>query len=303
MKIAAVLFFILASFPSLSLAALNIAGIENITGLKGRYIEKEEVYRITIPHEELKVSALGISLTPPQGLTSWAGFKKPRDKAILSGDIVLLEDQVNPVMSVALDSGLSVTALHNHFLRESPRVMFMHISGLGDEAVLANGLKRVLDKMKESLPAPPAPRRPRIGAGPLTQGVIEDALGEKVEQSNGALKATLGRQTLLYGEVLGSSMGINSWAAFAGSDKEAVVNGDFVVFENELQEVLKALRASNIEITAIHNHLVMEVPRLVFIHYWGTGTSAGLAKGVRAALEAQVKAREEPPKHAAKDGR
>ncbi len=293
---AAIFFFIFASFPTLSLAALNIAGIENITGLKGRYIEKEEVYRITIPHEELKIFAQGVALTPFQGLTSWAGFKKPRDKAILSGDIVLLEDQVNPVMSVALDSGLYVTALHNHFLWESPRVMFMHISGLGDETVLANGLKRVLDKMKEP---PPAPRRPRIGAGPLTQSVIEDAIGEKVEQSNGALKAVFGRQTLLYGEVLGSSMGINSWAAFAGSDREAVVNGDFVVFENELQEVLKALRASGIDIVAIHNHMVMEVPRLVFIHYWGTGTSSGLVKGVRAALEAQVKAREEAPKHAA----
>lgn len=297
---AAIFFFIFASLPSLSQAALNVAAIENITGLKGRYIEKEEVFRITVPHEELKVTALGVPLAPSQGLTSWAGFKKPKDRAILTGDLVLLEDQVNPVMSVALDSGLSVTALHNHLLWESPRVMFMHISGLGDEAVLANGLKRVLDKMKEPLSAP---RRPPLGTGKLTQGVIEEALGEKVEQSDKGFKAVLGRQTLLYGEVLGSSMGINSWAAFAGSDKEAVVNGDFVVFENELQEVLKALRASKIEITAVHNHMVMEVPRLVFVHYWGAGTSEGLAKGLRAALEAQVKAREEPPKHAANGAR
>lgn len=204
--------------------------------------------------------------------------------------MVLLEDQVNPVMSAALDNGLDVTALHNHFLWETPRVMFMHIAGAGDEERLAKAAGKVFDKINETRGEAAA-----NGAGidpsssTISPQVIEDALGKKGELAKGVYKVTFERKTRYHGITLGGAMGISSWAAFAGKDEMAVVDGDFAVYEGELQGVLKALRASGINIVAIHNHMITEEPRLVFLHYWGIGPAPKLARGVKAALDAETK--------------
>src|SRR5919109_2703709 len=129
---------------------LDTATIERLTGVKGELNEKEGAFKVSVPRSDLDVTAAGVKLTPPLGLTSWAAFQKAGDHVMVMGDMVVLEDQVNPVMSVALDNGLAVTALHNHFFWDSPKVMFMHIGGMGDEAKLAGAVGKVFTKIKET---------------------------------------------------------------------------------------------------------------------------------------------------------
>src|SRR6266542_3287145 len=203
------------------------------------------------------------------------------------GDLVLTEDQVNPVMSVALDNGLDVTALHNHFFWESPRVMFMHIGGMGDEKALASAVGKVFAKIKETSGG--TGESPKVQVDPAQTSVdgskIDAVLGAKGKVDGGIYKATIGRTTHMHGTEAGNAMGVNTWAAFAGSDDNAVVDGDLAMLENELQPVLKELRKASINIVAIHQHMTGEQPRILFLHYWGTGTTRDLARGLRAALD------------------
>jgi Domain of Unknown Function (DUF1259) len=192
-------------------------------------------------------------------------------------------------MSVALDNGLTVTALHNHFFWDSPKVMFMHIGGMGDEAQLAGAVGNVFTKIKDTSGG--KGEVPRVELSPaqtsLDPKAIEEALGAKGQLANGVYKVTLGRTTKMDGHEVGNTMGVNTWAAFAGSDEKAVVDGDFVMFEPEVQPVLKALRGAGINIVAIHNHMVGESPRTVFLHNWGVGPTRALAAGLKAALDTQ----------------
>jgi len=281
---------LLLPYPALGADTLNTSMIEKITGRHGTYDRKEDVFKITVPRDDLAISAAGVKITPALGLSSWAAFKKSGPKTIVTGDMVLLEGQVNPVMSVALDNGLEVTALHNHFLWETPRVMFMHIAGFGGEEALAKAAGKVFDKISETK-GETAVQRAEIdpSQSAITPKVIDDVLGKKGDLAKGVYKVTFGRETRYHGTALGGAMGINSWAAFAGSDEQAVVDGDFVAYEGELQGVLKALRANGINIVAIHNHMTNEEPRLVFLHYWGIGPTSKLAAGVKAALDAEKK--------------
>mgnify|MGYP003288389774 CR=1 FL=1 len=269
--------------------ALDTAMIERLTGVKGERIEKEGVFKVSVPRSDLDVSVAGVKMTPPLGLTSWAAFQKAGEHAMVMGDMVLLEDQVNPVMSVALDNGLEVTALHNHFLWDAPRVMFMHIGGTGDEARLAGAVGNVFAKIKET--GGGKGEVPRVELSPaqtsLDPKAIEEVLGAKGQLANGVYKVTLGRTTKMDGHAVGNAVGVNTWAAFAGSDEQAVVDGDFVMFEPEVQPVLKALRGAGIHIVAIHNHMTGESPRTVFLHYWGVGPTRALATGLKAALATQ----------------
>jgi hypothetical protein len=223
------------------------------------------------------------------GLTSWAAFKKMRDHTMVMGDTVLLEDQVNPVMSVALDNGLEVTALHNHFFWDSPKVMFMHIGGMGTETDLATSVGKVFAKIKETSGSKGKVPRAEIdpAQSTLDPKKIDAILGNSGELKDGVYKLVFGRETKMHGETLGSTMGVNTWAAFAGSDQQAVVDGDFAMLESELQSVLKALRHADIQIVAIHQHMSGETPRVLFLHFWGIGPTDGLAKGIKAALDTQ----------------
>jgi len=263
--------------------ALDTARIEQLTGVKGTWNEKEGVFKVSFPRSDLKVQAKGVRLTPPLGLTAWAAFTKVGSHVAVMGDMVLTEDQVNPAMSAALDNGLSVTALHNHFFWEQPRVMFMHIGGMGDEAKLAAAVGKVFAAMRQPWPAPEASIDP--ASTTLDPKKIEAVLGRKGELANGVYKVTVGRETKMAGHPMGNAMGVNTWAAFAGSDEKAVVDGDFAMLEGELQNVLKALRHAGINVVAIHQHMTGESPRVLFLHYWGVGRTEDLAKGLAAALE------------------
>jgi Domain of Unknown Function (DUF1259) len=267
--------------------ALDTALIEQLTGAKGTLDPKEGVFKVSVPRTDLQVTAAGVKFTPAMGLVSWAAFEGSPKHTMVMGDTVLLEDQVNPVMSAALDSGLEVTALHNHFFWESPRVMFMHIGGMGDERALASAVGKVFAKIRETSGG----NGEKAGADidpartSLDPAKIEAVLGLKGSLSGGVYKVVVGRTTRMHGAEAGNQMGVNTWAAFVGSDDQAVVDGDFAMRESELQPVLKALRGANIDIVAIHQHMTGEQPRIMFLHYWGIGPTRDLARGLRAALD------------------
>ena len=285
-------------------SALNTARIEELTGAKGTLDEKEGVFKVSVPRSDLSVTAGGVHVTPPLGLTSWAAFEPAGTGTVMvMGDLVLVEDQVNAVMSTSLDNGLEVTALHNHFFWDSPKVMFMHIGGLGSQDALATAVGKVFAKIKETSGG--AGEVPKADIEPtkstLTTAKIDAAIGQKGDLSNGVYKVTIGRTTRMHGHEAGKTMGVNTWAAFAGSDDRAVVDGDFAMLESELQPVLKALRHAGINIVAIHQHMAGEQPRILFLHYWGLGPAESLARGLRTALDVTGKA--EPAKSAPKPSR
>jgi hypothetical protein len=268
-------------------SALDTARIEQLTGAKGALDAAEGVFKVSVPRSDLAVTAGGVRMTPPMGLTSWAAFQPTGPgQVMVMGDLVLLEDQVNPVMSVALDNGLEVTALHNHFFWDSPKVMFMHIGGTAGQDALAGAVGKVFAKIKETSGG--AGEVPKSDIDPakstLTTAKIDAALGHKGDLGSGVYKVTIGRSTRMHGHAVGKTMGVNTWAAFAGSDERAVVDGDFAMLEPELQGVLKALRGAGIHIVAIHQHMAGEQPRILFLHYWGIGPVEDLARGLRAAL-------------------
>ncbi len=266
---------------------LDGALIEKLTGARGQHDAAEGVFKVSVPRTDLHVVVGRVSLAPAQGLISWAAFQGSAIEARVMGDLVLTEDQVNPVMSVALDNGLEVTALHNHFLGDSPRVMFMHIGGMGDVPSLASAVGKVFAKIGATAGGRGEAPSPRIdpSASSLDPARIEAVLGAKGASGGGVYKVVLGRKVSMEGMPAGSAMGVNTWAAFAGSDGSAVVDGDLAVLETELQPVLKALRSAGIDVVAIHQHMTGETPRMMFLHYWGTGSTTALARGLRSALD------------------
>jgi hypothetical protein len=224
------------------------------------------------------------------GLGTWAAFTPGANtEAMVMGDTVLFEDEVNPVMSVALENGLSVTALHNHFLFDHPKVYFMHIEGQGTVEQLAGAVRKVYDKIKEvraanpqpqdSLGGPGLPEKNSISAEPLNK-----VFGISGETNNGMVKFSIGHPATMHGVKIDNAMGVNTWAAFAGSDEDAVVDGDFAVTEDQLQSALKAIRVGGINIVAIHSHMTHEQPRILFFHYWGRGPAKKLAEVIQGAL-------------------
>ncbi len=192
---------------------------------------------------------------------------------MVMGDIVLLEDQVNPVMDVALQNGLEVTALHNHFFWDSPKVMFMHMGGMGEAGQLADTVGKVFARLRETRGG--KGRVPRASIDParskLDAAQLDALVGQKGTYKDGVYKVTVGRTVRMHGHEMGKAMGVNTWAAFAGTSQQAVVDGDFAMLESELHPVLRALRAANIDVVAIHNHMTGEAPRMMFLHYWGVG--------------------------------
>jgi len=268
---------------------VDTAKIEQLTGLEGKLNDKEGAFKVAVPRSDLKVTVAGVHMSPPMGLASWAAFTKDGEQTLVMGDMVLLEEQVNPVMSVALDQGLEVTALHNHFFWDSPKVMFMHIGGRGSEDRLAAAVGKVFAKIKET--SEDKGQAPHTEIEPAKTSLdpkkIEGILGVQGEMTDGVYKLTWGRTTKMGEHAIGNTMGVNTWAAFVGSDDQAIVDGDFAMYEDELQAVLKALRASSIHIVAIHSHMSMESPKVVFLHYWGIGSTSDLAKALKSALDTQ----------------
>lgn len=278
-------------------ADLNTARIDELTGLKGKMNEKEGVYKVTFPRNDVKVVVDGWTIPPFMGLGTWAAFTKgAHTEAMVMGDTVLFQDEVNSAMSAALDNGLSVTALHNHFFFDQPKVYFMHIEGEGTIEKLASAVKKVYDTTKairgsnakpaESFSAvgqPSLPDKNSINAAPLNE-----IFGTQSESKDGMVKFTIGRPAKMHGVNIDKDMGVNTWAAFAGSDDNAIVDGDFAVTEDELQPVLRSLLKDKINIVAIHQHMTHEEPRIMFFHYWGRGPAKFLAENVKAALALTV---------------
>lgn len=228
------------------------------------------------------------------GLTSWAAFTAGKGSDLMvMGDFVLFQDEVAAAMKAALTHGLEVTALHNHFSYDEPRVYFMHIGGEGDLNTLAGGMRSLLDALKGVRAAAPQPAKsfglPALPAeNRITAAEVEKILGVKVQVNNGMAKAVIGRTvTMECGCEVGADMGVNTWAAFAGTDENALVDGDFAVTEEELQPVLQSLTGSGINVVAIHSHMTGEKPRILFLHYWGRGKAGDLANSLKAALATQ----------------
>jgi Domain of Unknown Function (DUF1259) len=284
---------------SLWVASIGIASgsldtdkIDQATGLKGKVNEKEGVYKVTLPRDDVKVAVGGWTMPPFMGLGTWAAFKETNAGAMVMGDTVLFEDEVNAVMSTALDNGLSVTALHNHFFFDEPKVYFMHIEGEGSVDKLAGAVKKMYDMIKAirgsnakpgrsfaTVGQPPLPEKSSITAAPLNE-----IFGAQGEVKDGMVKFTIGRPAKMHGVTIEKDMGVNTWAAFAGTDDNAIVDGDFAVTEDELQPVLKELLEDKINIVAIHQHMTHEEPRIMFFHYWGRGAAKDLANAVKGGL-------------------
>jgi uncharacterized protein DUF1259 len=276
---------LLAIISSAVGAGLDTARIDQITGLKGKMNEKEGVYRVTFPRDDIKVVVDGWTMPPFMGLGTWAAFTETSNGAMVMGDTVLFEDEVNAAMSAALDNRLNVTALHNHFFFDQPKVFFMHIEGEGAAEKLASAIKKVYDAAKQIRAASPKPKD-SFGAQPLpekssiTAAPLNEIFGTQGESKDGMVKFTIGRPAKMHGVTIDKDMGVNTWAAFAGSDDNAIVDGDFAVTEDELQPVLRSLLKEKINIVAIHQHMTHEDPRIMFFHYWGRGRAKDLANAI-----------------------
>jgi len=274
--------------------SLDTAAIEQATGLKGQLIPEESVFKVSKPRADVKVQVDQWNMPPFMGLGSWAAFTPDQTagQALMMGDTAVFEDEVNPAMSAAFDAGLEVTALHNHFFFDEPKLYFMHIGGHGDAKTLAEGVKKVYDKIAEVRAASPAPGKSFPGniasASSITAAPLEMALAMRGQSNQGMFKVVVGRSATMHGSPIGKEMGINTWAAFAGSDDAAFVDGDLAVLENELQPVLRAMRREGINIVAIHQHMTHEQPRHLFLHYWAKGKAADLAKSLKRVLEPQA---------------
>jgi len=265
---------------------LDIATIEQITGMKG--VEKNGEYKITVPQNDLNIVVDGFKIIPPMGLGSWTAFTPCGDSAMVMGDIILTETDLAPVQQEVIRQGFAITAIHNHFVRNRPNVMYMHIDGRGNTSSLSTSVKAIFDKVKESRGADPKAAKADSVTNTLNILLLDSIIGHKGELSKGVYKYTIGRPDVKlqeHGIPVSSFMGFNTWAAWQGTRAKAAVCGDFTMLEDEVQPVIKALVENGIEVVAVHNHMVHEEPKVFFLHYWGVGNAEKLAHGFKAALD------------------
>jgi hypothetical protein len=249
------------------------------------------VVRIGWARTDVAVKVDGMPLKPFAGLGSWAAFTPAPHGAMVMGDTVVFQDEVTPAMDAAFAGGLDVTALHNHFFYDEPKVYFMHVGGQGEPEKLAAAVKGVWDAVRKVRAdhAEPATRFPGEvpKEGKLDAAAIDGIIGHKSQSQDGVVKVTIGREGKMHGVTVGGSMGLTTWAAFSGSDELAAVDGDFIMTAAEVQPVLRALRKAGIHVVALHNHMVGEEPAFYFTHFWGKGKAQDLARGIRSALDTQ----------------
>jgi hypothetical protein len=281
-------------------ARLDAEKIGAASGAKATTTQ-DGVVRIAWPRADVKVEVDGMPLKPFAGLGSWAAFTSTPHGAMVMGDTVVFQDEVSPAMDAAFANGLEVSALHNHFFFDEPKVYFMHIGGHGDAEKLAAGVKAVWDAIKKVRAESSKPATHFAGkvpqAGTVTAAPIEKALDHKSDSQSGVVKVTIGRDGMMHGVKVGGSMGLTTWAAFSGSDELAAVDGDFIMTTREVQPVLKALRKAGIHIVALHNHMNGEEPAFYFTHFWGKGSAEELARGLKTALDAQAAANKDTKAH------
>ena len=246
---------------------------------------KDGVLKVNIPRSDLKMSVAGITTPTPFGFGGWVAFTKANEGEVMMGDLVLLQEEVNPVMSALLDNGIEVTALHNHFFWDDPHVYYMHVHGWGPSADLARRIKPALDLIGHFKPEVTNPLSASGTA--LDTAKIAQIVGHPGEQSGEVYKITIGRGDVTmkdHGATINARMGLNTWAAFYGTEEDAVVAGDVAMLESELTPVLKTLRRNGVNVVAIHHHMTEEKPMVIFLHYWGRGPAEKLANAFKAAL-------------------
>jgi len=284
------------STPAGEKGNVKAATIENITGVSAKQKENG-VVKIAWLRDEVPVKVDGTDFPPAAGLGSWASFKPDgKGRAIVMGDTVVFPDEVDAAIDAALEHGLRVTALHNHFFYDRPKVFFMHIGGHGETKKLARGVKTVWDAIKQVRSEDPQPATGFPGKTPVPEGELDAKRIEQItglaaaEKPGGVLKVTAGDEARAHGIKVSAPMGLTTWAAFTGSNELASIDGDFLMTEGQVQPVMHALRKHGIHIVALHNHMIGEQPPLYFLHFWAKGSAEKLAQGFRAALEAKREA-------------
>jgi hypothetical protein len=247
---------------------------------------KDGVLKVNIPRNDLKVTVAGVATPTPLGFGGWIAFTKDASGGeVMMGDLVLLQEEVNPLMSALLDNGIDVTALHNHFFWDDPHVYFMHVHGMGKVAELSRRVKPALDLIGHAKAETTMPLGSSGAA--LDTAKIAQIVGHAGEQSGQVYKITVGRSDIAmkdHGATINARMGLNTWAAFYGTQEDAVVAGDIAMLESEVTPVLKTLRKNGINIVAIHHHMTEEKPMVIFLHYWGRGPAEKLAVAFRSTL-------------------
>jgi hypothetical protein len=257
-------------------------------GKQGDY--KANVLKVNIPRNDLSVTVANVKTPTPFGFGGWVAMTKGTGGMdVMMGDLVLTQDEVNPVMSALLENGLEVTALHNHFFWDEPRMLYMHVHGHGKPADLARQVKRAIDLIGKNT-ARPASASAAPAAAPATTmdtAKIAQIVGTPGEQTGAVYKITIGRDDVKLTEMgasINARMGLNTWAAFVGTNENAAVAGDVAMLATEVTPVLKALRKNGIDVVAIHHHMTGTQPTIYFLHYWGTGPADKLATAFKAAL-------------------
>lgn len=272
-------------------ANLDPASIGKAAGVEAT-AQPDGVVKIGWSRNDVPVTVDGVRLSPAAGLGSWAAFTAMGNQAMVMGDTVVFQDEVDAAMDAAFAHGLQVTGLHNHFFYDQPKVYFMHVGGDGSPTQLAAGVKAVWDAIKAVRAAHPQPADgfggPTPAPGAMNAGTIAKITGHPAPVTDGVAKVTIGTEGQMHGQAVGASMGLTTWAAFSGSDKLAAIDGDFIMRAHEVRPVLMALRKAGIHVVALHNHMMGETPNLYFTHFWGKGKTADLARGFRAALDAQA---------------
>lgn len=289
-RIAASLMVVLIGVPSLARAQGIPAEYQQMLTTLGKPGDfKDKVLKVNIPRSDVKVTVAGVATPTPFGFGGWVAMTKgDGGHEVLMGDLVLLQDEVNTVMSALLDNGFDVKALHNHFFWDEPRMFYMHVHGHGTAAELAQKLKPAIDLIGKGgstaapTAAPAAPSPPSMNTAKLVEIV-----GTQGEQTGPVYKFTLPRTDLKVtemGATINARMGLNTWAAFTGTNDKAAIAGDVAMLESELTPVLKALRKNGLDVVAIHHHMTSDRPVIIFLHYWGTGPAEKLATGFKAAV-------------------
>jgi hypothetical protein len=270
----------------------EIAAVDGALGKKGSLVQEQAVYTVPLPRNDLKITVMGDPVPIPFGFGGWVSFKKTRDgkSTVLMSDTVLLQEEVNGVISAAQANGIEITAIHNHFFYEEPRIVYMHVHAMGDPATLAQGYAAAI-RASKLFPAnqPPAgPSPARTGKEIFDLPTLDRITGKTGAVNGPTYKYTVGRSDLTVvamGAEITAAIGLNSWASFAGTMERAHVAGDIAMLEPEVNPVIAVLRKHRLEVVALHNHMIGEDPRMVFLHYLGTGPAAELAEGFRAALD------------------
>ena len=264
--------------------------VEAAMGRSGQ-VQSRDVIRFGMPRRDLHVMVGGVAVKAGLALGSWAAFKRAGDSAMVMGDLVLAEEEVQPVMKKLQEEGIEITAVHNHLIGESPRVMYMHISGHGEAVKLATAVHDAVALTKTPAPDGASSASEALG---IDQKKIEDALGHSGKVNGGILQIGVARAEVITEDamVIPPSMGVATAVNFqpTGNGK-AAITGDFVLLAKEVNPVMKALRENGIEVTAVHSHMLMEEPRLFFMHFWANDDALKLAKGLRAALDLTTSAK------------